>query len=53
LVGAIWQPKAVVIDPKLLESLPEREISSAMGEVIKYGAILDSRFVIGNQRLRS
>ena len=41
LVGAIWQPKAVVIDPKLLESLPEREISSAMGEVIKYGAILD------------
>ena len=41
LVGAIWQPKAVVIDPKFLESLPEREISSAMGEVIKYGAILD------------
>jgi 3-dehydroquinate synthase len=41
LVGAIWQPKAVVIDPKLLESLPEREISSAMGEVIKYGSILD------------
>jgi 3-dehydroquinate synthase len=41
LVGAIWQPKAVVIDPQLLGSLPEREISSAMGEVIKYGAILD------------
>ena len=41
LVGAIWQPKAVVIDPKLLESLPEREISSAMCEVIKYGSILD------------
>jgi len=40
-VGVIWQPKAVVIDPKLLESLPDREISSAMGEVIKYGAILD------------
>jgi len=41
LVGAIWQPKAVVTDPKLLESLPEREISSAMGEVVKYGASLD------------
>ncbi|MBC8310737.1 MAG: 3-dehydroquinate synthase [Candidatus Marinimicrobia bacterium] len=41
LIGAIWQPKAVVIDPKLLESLPEREIFSAMGEVIKYGCILD------------
>jgi len=41
LVGAIWQPKAVVIDPKLLKSLPKREVSSALGEVIKYGAILD------------
>jgi len=41
LVGAIWQPKAVVIDPDLLSSLPKRELTSAMGEVIKYGAILD------------
>ena len=41
LVGAIWQPKTVVIDPDLLSSLPKREVTSAMGEVIKYGAILD------------
>ena len=41
LVGAFWQPKAVVIDPEILETLPERELTSAMGEVIKYGAILD------------
>ena len=41
LVGAIWQPKAVVIDIELLKSLQEREITSAMGEVLKYGAILD------------
>ena len=41
LVGAIWQPKAVVIDIELLKSLHEREITSAMGEVLKYGAILD------------
>ena len=41
LVGAIWQPKAVVIDPELLNSLPKREVTSALGEVIKYGAILD------------
>jgi len=41
LVGAIWQPKAVVIDIELLKSLQEREIISAMGEVLKYGAILD------------
>ena len=41
LVGAIWQPKTVVIDPDLLSSLPKREVTSAMGEVIKYGAIFD------------
>ena len=41
LVGAIWQPKAVVIDPELLNSLQKREVTSAFGEVIKYGAILD------------
>ena len=44
LVGTIWQPKAVVIDPELLNSLPKREVTSALGEVIKYGAILDRDF---------
>ena len=43
LVGAIWQPKAVVIDIKLLKSLQEREITSAIGEIIKYGVILDRK----------
>ena len=41
LVGAIWQPKAVVIDPELLSSLPKRELTSALGEIIKYGVIFD------------
>ena len=44
LVGAIWQPKAVVVDPELLNSLPKREVISALSEVIKYGAILDRSF---------
>ena len=41
LVGSFWQPKAVIVDPEVLATLPERELTSAMGEVIKYGAILD------------
>ena len=41
LVGAFWQPKAVVVDPEVLATLPEREFTSAIGEIIKYGAILD------------
>jgi len=41
LAGAFWHPKAVVVDTDVLASLPEREMTSAMGEIIKYGAILD------------
>ena len=46
LVGAIWQPKAVYIDPQFLNSLPKREVISAIGEILKYGAILDKKFLI-------
>ena len=46
LIGAFWQPKAVVIDPLLLNTLPKREFSSAMGEIIKYGAILDKKLFV-------
>ena len=45
LVGAFWQPKAVIIDPEVLITLPKRELTSAMGEIIKYGAILDKELV--------
>jgi shikimate kinase/3-dehydroquinate synthase len=40
LVGAIWQPRLVLIDPDLLPSLPRREQSAAFGELVKY-ALLD------------
>jgi len=44
LVGAFHQPKAVIIDPDLLSSLPKREVVSASAEILKYGAILDKSF---------
>jgi 3-dehydroquinate synthase len=44
LVGSFYQPKMVIIDPKLLETLDEREVRSGMAEVIKYGAIYDLEF---------
>jgi 3-dehydroquinate synthase len=44
LVGAIWQPTAVISDIHCLQSLPKREVVSALGEVIKYGLILDKTF---------
>jgi len=44
LIGAFHQPRAVFIDLKFLKTLPEREIKSGLGEVIKYGVISDEKF---------
>lgn len=41
LVGAFYQPKLVLIDPSVLNTLDERFINDGMGEVIKYGCIRD------------
>ncbi|TIC12910.1 Pentafunctional AroM protein [Wallemia mellicola] len=39
LVGAFWQPKFIFIDVAMLETLPQREVSNGMAEVIKTAAI--------------
>ena len=42
LVGAIYQPRAVLIDPEFLSTLPQRNVVSSLAEAIKYGLIKDS-----------
>ena len=44
MIGAFHQPRAVVIDTAVLDTLPEREFAAGMAEVIKYGLIRDPRF---------
>jgi 3-dehydroquinate synthase len=44
MIGAFWQPRAVLIDTAVLATLPDRELSAGLAEVIKYGAIRDAEF---------
>jgi 3-dehydroquinate synthase len=44
MVGAFWQPSAVLIDTRVLASLPQREYQAGLGEVVKYGVIQDATF---------
>lgn len=44
MIGAFYQPKAVIIDVDVLSSLPPREFSAGIAEVIKYGLIRDIDF---------
>ena len=44
MIGAFYQPKAVLIDIDSLETLPIREFNAGMAEVIKYGILGDGDF---------
>jgi len=44
LIGNIYQPRGIFIDPDLLKSLPQEELSGGLSEILKYGLIQDSKF---------
>ena len=44
MIGAFHQPLSVIIDIDTLNTLPERELSAGLAEVIKYGLINDAEF---------
>ena len=44
MIGAFWQPHGVVIDVRVLETLPLRQYRAGLAEVVKYGVILDASF---------
>ncbi|HEY3849551.1 MAG TPA: 3-dehydroquinate synthase [Steroidobacteraceae bacterium] len=45
LIGAFHQPLAVIADTDTLSTLPDRELSAGLAEVIKYGCIADFEFL--------
>ena len=44
MIGAFYQPQAVLIDIDTLQTLPAREFSAGLAEVVKYGLICDEPF---------
>ncbi len=46
MIGAFYQPKIVLIDTDTLKTLPQRELSAGVAEVIKYGLIRDAAFFV-------
>jgi 3-dehydroquinate synthase len=45
MVGAFYQPQLVVCDLSTLKTLPRREVSAGLAEIIKYGPIADMEFL--------
>jgi 3-dehydroquinate synthase len=45
MIGAFHQPNLVLADTALLDTLPDRELSAGLAEVIKYGLIRDTGFL--------
>lgn len=44
MIGAFYQPEAVLADTSTLNTLPDKELVAGLAEVIKYGAIIDATF---------
>ena len=45
MIGAFHQPVAVIADLNTLKTLPARELSAGLAEVVKHGAIADAQFL--------
>jgi 3-dehydroquinate synthase len=45
MIGAFYQPNAVIADTTTLNTLEDRELSSGLAEIIKYGLIRDAKFL--------
>jgi 3-dehydroquinate synthase len=44
MIGAFYQPQCVLADTSVLETLPDRELSAGLAEIVKYGLIRDPAF---------
>lgn len=45
MIGAFWQPQLVLADMSVLATLPDREFSAGIAEIVKYGLLGDEEFL--------
>ena len=50
LIGTYYQPDFILSDVSILKSLPQREIISGYGEILKHSLILDNKFFLWLQK---
>lgn len=44
IIGTFYQPKLVLVDTQFLSTLPKDEVTSGLGEIIKYGCLSDEKY---------
>lgn len=50
VIGVIHQPTYIIIDPTILENLPENQIRNGMGEVAKYAIAMDKKLFLNLEK---
>ncbi len=53
MAGAFHQPEAVLVDPALLKTLPDRDFRAGLAEIVKYAVIGDPEFFIWLERVHN
>lgn len=51
IIGTFYQPEEVIVDPRFLSTLPDREIRCGLGEIVKYSAINADIFRLVNENI--